>query len=539
MKIIRVIGILVVVVLAIAIAVPFLVDVNQFRPRLESELTSVLGRPVSVGNLKLSILAGSVAADDLSIADDPAFSKSPFLQAKSLNVGVELMPLITSRKINVTGITIDQPEITLLQTPTGEWNYAKLGTKSEAPATASAPASASSSTSSGIDLSVKLVKITNGRLTVGKTSGHAKPMVLDKVNIQLQDYSPTSVMPFTLTAVFPGGGDIKLDGKIGPIPRGNIELIPLNANLKLSHLDLIASGAMNPANGISGVVGIDGSTDSDGKRIEVKGKIRAEKLKLVKGGSPATRVAEFDFTMQHDLGTRAGSLVRGEVHIGAAQAVLTGTYKPHGETLEVKANLSGPSMSVQELEGMLPALNIVLPAGSKLEGGTASAKVAVEGTLDDLGASGSLGLNNTRLTGFNMGQKMAVIQMLAGIKSASDTAIQTLSANVKTGSHGTSIDDLKLIATDIGELGGSGTISPDRALDFKMHVMVKTGILPAAIGARMQSGVPFFIRGTASEPKFEPDLKGMAAGEIKDLKSEGIKAATGILGGFLGKKKNQ
>ena len=531
MKLLRIAGIIVIVVVLAAIALPFLIDVNQFRPKLESELTNALGRQVSVGNLKLSILSGSVAADDLSIADDPAFSKTPFLQAKSLNVGVELLPFLTSRKINVTGIAIDHPQIALLQMPSGEWNYAKLGSKTASPAAAAPP-------SSGIDLSVKLIEITHGRLTIGRTSGHAQPTVLDKVNIELKDYSPSSVMPFSLTAEFPGGGSVKLDGKAGPIPADNIEQMPLDASLTLSNLQLVASGMMNAAYGIDGVAGIDGSVASNGKQIDVKGKIHAEKLKLVKGGSPAAKPVEFDFTMQHDLGTRAGSLVKGEVHIGAAQALLTGTYKPQGETMAVKANLSGPAMAVPELEGMLPALNIVLPAGSKLEGGTASAKVTVEGTLDNLEATGSLGLSNTRLTGFNLGQKMSVIEKMAGIKSGPDTTIETLSLNVKTGNQGTTVDDLKLIAPDIGELGGSGTVSPDRALDFKMHATLKNGLLPAALGARTQSGIPFFIRGTSSDPKFEPDLKGMAAGEIKDLKGGAVKAATGIVGGFLGKKKN-
>src|SRR2546426_8126624 len=64
----KIAGIVVVVLLVIVIALPFLVDVNSFRPRLESELTGALGRQVKVGNLSLSLLSGSVSAEDLSIA---------------------------------------------------------------------------------------------------------------------------------------------------------------------------------------------------------------------------------------------------------------------------------------------------------------------------------------------------------------------------------------------------------------------------------------------------------------------------------------
>src|SRR5712692_3905647 len=112
-RIVRIFGIVIVLLLAIVIALPFLIDANQFRPALESRLTTALGREVKLGDLKVSLFSGGVSASDLSIADDPAFSKTPFLRAQSLNVGMEMLPLILSRKLNVTGITIDQPQIDL------------------------------------------------------------------------------------------------------------------------------------------------------------------------------------------------------------------------------------------------------------------------------------------------------------------------------------------------------------------------------------------------------------------------------------------
>ena len=124
---IKVAGIIVAVLIVVAIAVPFLVNVNNFRPQIESNLSSALGRPVKVGNLSLGILSGSVEADQLSIADDPKFSSAPFIQAKSLQVGVELMPLIFSKQLNVTKLIIDHPQITLLRDRDGVWNFSSLG----------------------------------------------------------------------------------------------------------------------------------------------------------------------------------------------------------------------------------------------------------------------------------------------------------------------------------------------------------------------------------------------------------------------------
>jgi AsmA protein len=114
----RIGGIALAILILILVALPFLINVNRFRPKVESEASTALGRQVKVGNLSLSILSGSVGADNIAIADDPAFSKSPFVTAKSLKVGVELMPLLFS-KFNVTYITLEQPQITLLKAANG------------------------------------------------------------------------------------------------------------------------------------------------------------------------------------------------------------------------------------------------------------------------------------------------------------------------------------------------------------------------------------------------------------------------------------
>src|SRR5579863_5904656 len=151
-RILKIVAILVVLIVVVVVALPFVIDANQFRPTLETKLTAALGREVKLGDLKLSVMNGSVAASELSVADDPVFSTNPFLRAKSLQVGVELVPLITARKLNVTGVVIDQPEIDLWQTAAGKWNFSSLGAKTE---TAPAAAPAGGGAAQPLDLTVK------------------------------------------------------------------------------------------------------------------------------------------------------------------------------------------------------------------------------------------------------------------------------------------------------------------------------------------------------------------------------------------------
>ena len=138
------IGIFVLVVLL----TPFLIPIDQFRPSIEEKASAALGRKVTLGNLKLSLLSGSIAAEDLTIGDDPKFSPYPFLAAKSFRVGVELMPLIFSKTLNVTGITIQNPQVTLIRDAVGQWNYSSIGVSSAKADTKPKPAKPSGSSSS-------------------------------------------------------------------------------------------------------------------------------------------------------------------------------------------------------------------------------------------------------------------------------------------------------------------------------------------------------------------------------------------------------
>src|SRR5882757_10741051 len=145
------------VLIVLLIVVPFFIPVNQFKPTIEEKASAALGRKVQLGNLSLSLLHGALSAQDLSVGDDPKFSPSPFLTAKSLSVGVEIMPLIFSKALNVTGITIDEPQVTLLKNPAGTWNYSSLGASAKLATKSSSTASASTP-----EVSVKKLELKDG-----------------------------------------------------------------------------------------------------------------------------------------------------------------------------------------------------------------------------------------------------------------------------------------------------------------------------------------------------------------------------------------
>src|SRR6202045_1295164 len=141
----KIVAIVVGVLIVLVLVVPFLIPVNQFRPTIEQKASAALGRKVEVGNLSLSLFSGALGADNLSIADDPKFSSAPFLTAKSVKVGVELMPLIFSKTLSVTDVSIDSPQVSLIRNPGGQWNYSSFGASAAKSQAQTPPAAAKSS----------------------------------------------------------------------------------------------------------------------------------------------------------------------------------------------------------------------------------------------------------------------------------------------------------------------------------------------------------------------------------------------------------
>jgi len=120
-------GVIIGVVLVAIIALPFVIDADQFRPAIQNEMTAILGREMTIGHLDLSVLRGNLKAADISISDDASFSSAPFVRAQSLEVGIDLIPLIFSRALHIRSISLQKPQVALLRSTSGQWNFSSIG----------------------------------------------------------------------------------------------------------------------------------------------------------------------------------------------------------------------------------------------------------------------------------------------------------------------------------------------------------------------------------------------------------------------------
>jgi AsmA protein len=581
------VGIIVVILIVVVLVLPFLINVNAFRPRIESELTNALGRKVTVGNLSLSFWSGSLAADNIAIADDPAFGSAPFVKAEALNVGVNMIPLIFSKTLEVRDITLTRPQVALLRTPAGKWNFSTIGNSSSGSAEPSnsspqpsqsnqpsqpAPSSnqkapAQSAQQSGSapspenksaseqsleqNLSVGQLNIRNGQISMADTNAPGKARVYKNVDVSVKNFSFTSQFPFTLSGELPGGGNMKLDGTAGPINRSDASLTPLQAKVSVNQLDLAKSGFIDPSSGFSGLVNFAGTLESDGNQARSMGDATADKLKLSPKGTPAQRPVALKYATTYSLQKESGQLTQGDVSVGKASAKLSGSYDLHGPTAVLHMKLNADSMPVDDLQTLLPALGVTLPSGSSLQGGTLSADFTVDGPVDKMVITGPVKLANTKLAGFDMGSKLAAISALSGAKTGPDTSIQNFSSDVRYSPAGVQTQNINLILPTLGTVTGSGTVSPQNALDYKMTAdlsgSVVSGVSQMAGLSGKGASIPFFIQGTAADPKFIPDVKGIVGSQLKNQLGQrlgsqvpGGQNAQGVVNsitGLFGKKK--
>ncbi|HEY2361994.1 MAG TPA: AsmA family protein [Candidatus Angelobacter sp.] len=510
-------GIVVGVLLLVIIAVPLFINVDSFRPDLEKKISAALNRQVHIGKLDASLLSGGASASDITIADDPAFNKGPFLKAASVKVGVQLMPLIFSKQLKVTSLTIQKPDITLLKNAAGKWNYSTVGASAQSQKTAPEPSGKAP------DVSVDTFEIADGTVRVGHSSGHSagKESVYQNVNLTAHNISATSAMPFTLSAGMPGGGSLNLEGTAGPLNPTDSTKSPLDAKITLKHADLAATGFVDPSSGVAGILDFDGQIKSDGHKLHSEGKAKAADLRVIKGGQPAKQPVALDYKSDYALDSDTGT-INANLHTGNSLTNASGTLNAKGEDTLANLKIVGKNMAVNDVEGLLPAFGVVLPSGASLQGGNINMDLNATGPLDRLVIDGPLKIEGTHLSGYNLGSKLGAIAAFTGSKSSTDTLIQTFSSALRVAPEGIKADNIVLDVPSLGTVTGNGVIAGDNSLDFKMLMKLSgaannlLGSLTGVSASAQSKGLPFTITGKTSNPVFRPDVGGAVAGDLQN-----------------------
>jgi AsmA protein len=349
------VGAVVALVVLVAVCLPLFLNADTFRTRIESTLTKSLGRKVTIGKLDLSVWTGGLVATTTTVADDPAFSTQPFIQADSVKIGVEILPLVLSKEIHIRGFSLLSPKVQLLRAANGTWNYSTIGktafTAQDADTKQAFP-----------DLTVGHVTVENGRFTVGMQPAHggvagAPDRVYDQVDLEVKDFGFKNSFPFTVSAHLPADGTVNLSGTAGPINQQDASATPFSGHLEMKHIDPLAAGFVDASDGVTGLLDdmvLDASWN--GQQMHVaKLVLDSPHITLVRSNvpkPPAPAAANPEgTTMLENLSVDEAQIKNGSVTLTTAGQAGTAVYQQLNAQI---TNLTPKTSSPFSVSGQLP-----------------------------------------------------------------------------------------------------------------------------------------------------------------------------------------
>jgi len=234
------------VLLVAVAALPLLVDVNRYRGLIEAQAEQALGREVALGEMSLSLRPFGVRVDDVKIGSLPGEGPGELLTVDRLRVGARLMPLL-GKRLEVTGILLDGPKMTLERGADGTWNVERIVAKDEAVATGSTAEGEAGS------FLVESLSLSGGRITL-RDVGDPLEIVLSDLDLNLRDVALDRPLEIDLSASIAAGGGAEgklgAKGSVGPVPPGGAS-VPMHLSLQFEDVpaELLARWIDAPGSG--------------------------------------------------------------------------------------------------------------------------------------------------------------------------------------------------------------------------------------------------------------------------------------------------
>jgi uncharacterized protein involved in outer membrane biogenesis len=415
-----IVGVIVLVLVVIVAVLPFVVDVNTYHDRIQSELEKRTGRPVQLGHMDLRVFPFAIRVQDFSIGDDPAFqSGKPFAESQALYVSLKLWPLITSKDVQVRSLELTQPKIELIRNAQGVWNFSTLGKntqqanaahgvtlgqKQQTPAKPQAQPQPSSQPqkpgSTQPEFSLASLEIADGQVAITDSLKHQPRTVYDHIDLRLNDFAPGKPFSFDLAAHLPGTGSelLRVKGDGGPIAE-EVTQTPFKGNVEMKEVSL---GGLRKFMSSSAATEMEGSASGSADIHNTAGKIGASgnlelsdaKIRGVQIGYPIA--ADFDFNA--DLNADQLQISKGKLKLGQTPVDVSGSVdmKPTPAVLDVA--VKAQNASIAEIARLAGAFGVAFNPGTDVKG-SITADIKARGAADHPQLNGTVSARNVEISG--------------------------------------------------------------------------------------------------------------------------------------------
>lgn len=226
-------AVLLTVIVAVLLIIPAFFDINDYKPRIQEELTEITGRKVILGgDLDLSLFPwAGVSVSNLTLENPPGFDEEKFVSIKSFEARVKLLPLL-SKDIRIKRFVVKEPHIILVKNSQGKVNW-EISGKSSEPDQQKSTKNKENGGFIPADLTVNEFAITDGSVIYIDEEAGNRTKVED-IDFIIQKIFLDKPVSFEFDAMALGI-PISLDGSIGPLGKEIGEKdIPLDLNLIIS-----------------------------------------------------------------------------------------------------------------------------------------------------------------------------------------------------------------------------------------------------------------------------------------------------------------
>jgi len=286
------VGAVVVVFAAIAIAVAFVFEPNDYRPFLVDSVEKATGRDFALdGDLGLKLFpCCGVSIGSAKLGNPPGFPDEAFASIESASVSVKIWPLLTRREVMIGTVSLDGVDARLTELADGRTNWAFESDE--------APAEPEVESESPIaSLTIEGLEIRNGKVSYSAPGGRysASDIRVDAGAIGGDSPVPVSA---SLTARDDGagtsaeielGGSLALDGDLVNLEEPRLSVRAKGSAIPTGEASAEVAGAAlryDTAAGTGSLQGLETTVSLPGTRIELTGNVEL-------AGDAATGSGEF------------------------------------------------------------------------------------------------------------------------------------------------------------------------------------------------------------------------------------------------------
>jgi uncharacterized protein involved in outer membrane biogenesis len=479
-------ALLVVLVLAAAMAIPRLTDVNRYRSTIEAKVAERLGRPVTLGRMELSAFPQlSAVIHDVQVGGQ-GVEGSTVLRASTVRARAELLPFLLSRRLQLTAIALEEPEIVLVRSASGQWNWAEILERRTGESSARMPAPSSPSGSSGEQpsLTVEDLVIARGAVRViDEAVAPGRSVVLNVAPLDLELKGYRAGRPFHcriegMLSGEEGRGALEFDGRVGPLPTPfAMAGVPVEGALEAESFPL---RAIEPyVRSERGIRSLSGAMTTDlqlairpGSELEAKGSLKLDRVLLALGGD-APRSGMLDFDASLDVSSRHGgkdlTIRECELKSSGGQISLQGRRSSSAGGDQVALKVKGNQVRISDVAPLATLAGIDLHLDA-----IGAQPFDIEGEVETEGSEGSsevrrLVLRDVLVRGIeaalyrNAGGSWSVGRTAAAPQAAPPQAVRT-----RTEIHDLRIEDANVVIQDAA--AGHGRPVPLRLTDLDLKV---------------------------------------------------------------------